>query len=133
MNKLIRRIATTTASLAAVGVALVGTAGAASATSLPAKPVGRVAVAAPADRDGGHHHHDGRGHWGNGHDGKDGYWYWDSHDRRHHYRYDGHRWFRWIDGKWVIVLTGHHSYQVDAWHWYVNQVLDSQKQNDHKA
>ncbi|MFF0794355.1 hypothetical protein [Streptomyces spiralis] len=43
------------------------------------------------------------------------------------------RHFRWVDGTWVILPTGRHSHQVDAWHWYFHQILDSQKQDSHKA
>lgn len=138
MNKLIRRIVTTTASVAVVGTALVGTAGAASAAPLHTEPKGHVLASVLADRDGGRHdnarhdhhsrHHDrhSRGRWESWHHGKDGFWYRDSHDHRHQYRYDGHRYYRWSGGKWVvIVLKDHHRGALDG--WYINRLFDAKK------
>jgi hypothetical protein len=152
MNKLIRLTAATTASAALAGLALIGTAGAASAETRTAVQQERNASITVTDRDDERHQdrgddprrdrdHDGR--WdhdgrhdrdgrrdGHGHgqwrQGKDGHWYWHGDDRRTYYRYDGHRFARWIDGKWVIVLLdrGH-----DADRWYFDQVLDA-RQND---
>ncbi|MGW1882543.1 hypothetical protein [Streptomyces sp. NPDC001970] len=116
MNKLMRRMATSTASLALAGIALVGAAGSASAESLPTAQERRDAGTLITTRDGGRdvrdgkrydrnserRDWDGRWRWDGEKDGR-GYWY--SHDRHHHHRYDGQRFARWIDGKWVIVLT----------------------------
>ncbi|SDM51041.1 hypothetical protein [Streptomyces wuyuanensis] len=150
MNKLIRLTAATTASAALAGLVLIGTAGAASAESRTAVQQERNASITVTERgderrqdrgDGPRHDRDGRwdrdgrhdrdGRWDrNGHGqwrhGKDGHWYWHGDDRRTYYRYDGHRFARWIDGKWVIVLLDR-GHDVDR--WYFDQVLDA-RQND---
>ncbi|WP_432073142.1 hypothetical protein [Streptomyces wuyuanensis] len=138
MNKLIRLTAATTASAALAGLALIGTAGAASAESRTAvRQEWNASIAVTdrgderrRDRDGdARHDRDGRwdrhgdGQWRHG---RDGHWYWHGDDRRTYYRYDGHRFARWIDRKWVVVLLDR-GHVVDR--WYFDQILDA-RQND---
>lgn len=146
MTKLIRLTAATTASAVLAGLALIGTAGAASAESRTAVRQERNASitvtgrgdAPRHDRDGrwdhdGRHERDGRGDRhgrGQWRHGSDGHWYWHGDDRRTYYRYDGHRFARWIDGKWVIVLLDR-GQDVDR--WYFDQILDARQNDDRRV
>lgn len=148
MNKLIRLIATATTSAAVAGAALVGTAGAASAAPLPTSSEQRTTTVATTDRDSERHDRDSerydrdvkrhdrddrndRWRWNDRWDrGHDGYWYWSDRDR-HHYRYDGHRYFRWIEGKWIVIVLKDHRHDVHTWN--LDRIADGQKHNSHKS
>ncbi|WP_180685446.1 hypothetical protein [Streptomyces gossypiisoli] len=146
MSKLIRRVATSTVSVALAGIALVGTAGSASAeplsTSRDRQDTGvgvterRTADHHVAVRYGERHDRDGRRHDRNGqrrwHQQKDdrGYWYY-SLDRRHHYRYDGHRLVRWVDGRWVVIMVTDRLHDVDD--WYFDQLRYADQHDGHKG
>ncbi|MEU4098846.1 hypothetical protein [Streptomyces sp. NPDC026673] len=108
MNKWTRIIATSTASVALAGTALLGATGSASAAPRPAGQ-DRQDVTISTARDTGADRHTGhdlrwngdrdRHHYGNDHYGVE---YWRGHDGRL-YRYDGHRLARWDHGRWVTV------------------------------
>ncbi|GGT21603.1 hypothetical protein [Streptomyces chromofuscus] len=143
MSKLIRRVATSAVSAALAGIALVGTAGSASAEPLPApgdrQGVGvterRATVGNVPVRDDGRYYRDGRRHDRNDqwrrHDGVDdhGFRYYD-HDRRHHYRYDGHRLVRRVGGTWVVVVVTDRRHAVD---WYLDQLRFAGRYDSHRG
>ncbi|MCZ7456522.1 hypothetical protein [Streptomyces sp. WMMC940] len=140
MNRLLRLMAAITATAVLAGLALIGTAGAASAESRSALQDRRNAYATVPDRTDEHRHErdgrrlrDGRGdRYGHGHwrNGKDGHWYWHGDDRHTYYRYDGHRRARWIDGTWVFVVPDR-GHDVDR--WYFDQVLDALRNEGHRV
>ncbi|MFG3660838.1 hypothetical protein [Streptomyces sp. NPDC047706] len=133
MSKLMRRVATSAVSVTLAGIALASTAGPASAQALPA-PEDRQATGAAVterrlpdrdvtvrdgdQRDGRRHDRDGRWRWHQERDGR-GYWYY-SLGHRHHYRYDGHRLLRLLDGRWVVVVVTDRRHGVDT--WYLDQL-----------
>ncbi|MCX4510728.1 hypothetical protein OHA27_10520 [Streptomyces sp. NBC_01619] len=131
MNKLMRRIAITTISVALAGTTVVGTTGSASAAPRATAQEQRDVSTVVADRHGGRHDQEGRWRWDPERWDRDqaGFWYWHGNDR-HHYWFDGHRYFRWIGGEWIVfVPTGHHHGDVD---WHADQVLDSENHHTPK-
>jgi hypothetical protein len=119
MNKWMRLIATSTASVALAGTALLGATGSASAASRPAgqdrQDVSAGAAAwdrspehgyGDALRGGNDHRWDSERTW---HPYSNGYQrveYWRGDDG-HLYRYDGHRLAKWVHGHWVTVRQSH--------------------------
>ncbi|MFE1855864.1 hypothetical protein [Streptomyces sp. NPDC059489] len=123
MTKLIRRIAAVTVPVTLIGIAIVGTAATASAAPLSSDHERRVVTTTPGHHDDGPAGaHNNRGRTDSWYRAKDGYWYHDSDDNRRHYRYDGHHYFRWVNGKWDTIVLASHRNKIDA--WYLNQIHD---------
>jgi hypothetical protein len=136
MNKLTRVMAASTASAAMMGLALIGSAGAASADSRSDREMRTVSTSV-VDRDGVRHDQDDRPYRHHDQDDRtprhnedDGSWYWHSRDGRD-YRYDGRHFALWIHGKWVTVTQPDRPYGFD--HWYFNQLWDSKHHNVHQG
>ncbi|MFF4232413.1 hypothetical protein [Streptomyces sp. NPDC001820] len=145
MKKLMHRIATAAAAVAVTGGALVAVGGPASAAALPAdrhndpSAVVRVATersdqslsrtGAPRFEhrlgENGEQYPlwDGRRDWYHEQDQR-GHEYWHSSDHSRQLRYDGHRVYHWIDGRWAIVTPANElEYGFDRWHF--DQLSDS--------
>jgi hypothetical protein len=135
MTKLIRRIATVTVPVSLIGIAIVGTAATASAAPLSSDHEGRVVTTTLADHDDrSAGAHDNRGYADSRYRAKGGYRYHDSNDNRRHYRYNrynGHLYFRWVDGKRAAIVPADLHNKIDT--WYLNQIHDFDTHDHHKA
>ncbi|MEO3873782.1 hypothetical protein ABGB18_33645 [Nonomuraea sp. B12E4] len=114
MSKITLRLATAAATLAVTGGIIFTTSGAASAaTSRLASPGAPIATSAEAARHNGYlQRWDGRRWWFRY--ASHGDWYSAGHGER--YRFDGHRFYRWEDGRWKPVSASyarHHSLDRD--------------------
>ncbi|WP_431964547.1 hypothetical protein [Actinacidiphila sp. bgisy160] len=113
MNKWTRIIATSTASVALAGTALLGATGSASAAPRPSGQDRQTVTVSStpwdrnADRGGNNdrrwHDEITRHHYDYGHHQVQ---YWYGYDGKL-YRYDGHRLARWSHGHWVTVWQSH--------------------------
>ena len=104
MKRFVRRISFVAASAVIAGGAVLGAGGVASAAT--SEPVGHATC----------HHNYGRG-WhpidGRGDPSR-------VRHREEGHRWDGHRLYRWDDGRWIDV-TPYHNGRID--HWYLDQLL----------
>ncbi|GLW06432.1 hypothetical protein Misp01_15620 [Microtetraspora sp. NBRC 13810] len=107
MGKITRRVITTAATLAVAGGIVFTSGGAASAATAGETTARTAAVtAAVTVRHSAWHNTDtrrwdGRRLWIRAHAHGD----WFSSDHGNHYRYDGHRFYRWSGGKWRVVSS----------------------------
>ncbi|GAA5023285.1 hypothetical protein [Streptomyces siamensis] len=122
MKKLMTRVALAAATVTMTGVAVTGTA---SAATLPTaqhnahhSTVATVAERAGLSRIGqGWSLSDGQREW-HGERDQSGYSYWRSDDHGQHLRYDGHRVYHRHHGQWTAVTQAdERAYAFDRWHF----------------
>jgi hypothetical protein len=135
MNRLARRIAMATASVAVAGGAILGAGGSASAATPGAgQHVSSLAVNAQAvdlkidshplvpgsnggrrlDDNSQDYRWDGYRGWHHA-ENHHGHWYWYNHEHGQDYRWDGLTLYRWSDGHWVTDIQLR-EYGADFWH-----------------